>query len=346
MEKIAVAVISFLITIVVTPVAIYQAKKRGWVDLPNERKVHKVPMPRVGGLGILAGIVAGMVLTSFFESSTWTLWLLIPVVLISLMGFMDDVKGLSFKTKFLVQIVASVLAVLFVGVNISEVTNPFNHARIEFGPLGPVVTVIWIVGITNAVNLSDGLDGLAAGLSAISALTLAVTSAKNNMAAALISLSVFSSALAFLKYNFHPAKTFMGDTGSQLLGFILAVIAVKGSSLSASTLSLAIPLLAIGVPILDTVYAFVRRMVRGGNPFLPDKMHIHHQLLNIGFSHVQAVLFMYAVSSGLAAIAILYRGKHELTLLASYSFIAIALLAFLKVMRVRASKRNGRRKHG
>ncbi len=345
LEKIAVGVGAFLVTLAVTPFAIWLAHKNNWVDVPNERKIHTQPMPRIGGLGILAGIVVGFFLTAIFESSNWVLWLLIPVMLISVMGFIDDVRGLSFKTKFLVQIMASILAVVFVGVNISGFTNPLTHTHINFGLLGPVITVVWIVGITNAVNLSDGLDGLAAGLSAISALTLAITSARNSMAAALISLSVFSSAVGFLRYNFHPAKTFMGDTGSQLLGFTLAVIAVKGASLSASTLSLAIPLLAIGVPILDTIYAFARRMIKGGNPFLPDKKHIHHQLLSIGFSHVQAVVFMYAVSSVLAVVAIIYRGKHELTLLAFYSVIAVALLAFLKVMRVRAQK-NGRRKNG
>ncbi len=344
MDKFVVALTSFLVTLFVTPFAIKLSKSKGWVDIPNERKIHTTPMPRIGGVGILAGTISGLILVFAYQHASWVLWLLAICLLISLMGFWDDVKGLSFKVKFLFQIVGAILAIWLVGANIPYITNPFSHARIEFGIFGPVVALVWIVGITNAINLSDGLDGLAAGLSAISALTLAVTSAKTNMVAALVALTVFSSAIAFLRYNFHPAKTFMGDTGSQLLGFILAVISIKGASLSASTLSLAIPLLAIGIPILDTAYAFIRRMVKKGNPFLPDKMHIHHQLLSIGFSHVGAVLFMYMISGALAAIAILYRGKHELTLLASYSTIAIALLAFLKVMRMRTTRKNGRRK--
>ncbi len=346
MDKFIVAIVSFLITLLLTPLAIKLAKANNWVDLPNERKIHTVPMPRIGGVGIFLGIIAGLLVTYYYYHLNWILWMVAISTLISLMGFIDDVKGLSFKVKFLVQIIGAVLAIWLVGVNIPFITNPFTHAKISFGIFGPLISVIWIVGITNAINLSDGLDGLAAGLSAISALTLAATSAKTEMAVALVALAVFASAIGFLRYNFHPAKTFMGDTGSQLLGFMLAILAIKGSSLSASTLSLAIPLLAIGIPILDTMYAFIRRMVRKGNPFLPDKMHIHHQLLSIGFSHVGAVLFMYAVSGTLATIAIVYRGKHELTLLASYSIIAIALLAFLKVMRVRSYKRNGGRENG
>ena len=346
MDNFIVALISFFVTLSVTPIAIKLAKSNGWVDIPNERKIHSVPMPRTGGLGIFAGIAAGLLVAFAYQHSTWILWLLAIASLISFMGFWDDVKGLSFKIKFLFQIVGAILAIWLVGVNIPDIANPFFHTKLNFGIFGPVVTLIWIVGITNAINLSDGLDGLAAGLSAISALTLAVTSARVNVSAALVALAVFSSAIGFLRYNFHPAKTFMGDTGSQLLGFTLAVISIKGASLSASTLSLAIPLLAIGIPILDTTYAFIRRMVRKGNPFLPDKMHIHHQLLNIGFSHTGAVLFMYAVSGALAVIAMTFRGKHELTLLASYSIIAIALLAFLKVMRVRISRSKGGTKNG
>ena len=346
MDKFIVALTSFLVTLFVTPFAIRLAKAKGWVDLPNKRKIHTVPMPRTGGIGILAGITAGLAVVFAYQHSDWVLWLMAISSLIALMGFIDDVIGLSFKVKFLVQIVGAILAIWLIGVNIPYITNPFSHTKIEFGILGPVVAVVWIVGITNAINLSDGLDGLAAGLSAISALTLAVTSARTNASAALAALAIFSSAVAFLKYNFHPAKTFMGDTGSQLLGFTLAVLSIKGASLSASTLSLAIPLLAMGIPVLDTAYAFIRRVVKGDNPFLPDKMHIHHQLLDIGFSHVGAVLFMYAISGALAAIAITFRGKHELTSLASYSIIAIALLAFLKVMRVRISKKNGRHENG
>ncbi len=343
MNKLIIATFSFLTTLLATPIAIHLAKVKGWVDLPNARKVHKVAMPRVGGLGILSGIVVGVILTCFFKHQSWPFLFLIPAVLISMMGFVDDVKNISFKIKFAVQILAAILAVVLVGANISYIANPLTHSKIEFGIFGPIIAVVWIVGITNAINLSDGLDGLAAGLSAIAALALAFTSARVNTTTAYIALTVFASSVAFLKYNFHPAKTFMGDTGSQLLGFTLAVISIKGASLSASTLSLAIPILALGIPILDTVYAFIRRMMKKGNPFLPDKMHIHHQLLSIGFSHVGTVLFIYAISIIFAITAMVFRGSHELTLLAFYMIIAIALLAFLKVMRGKDVKRRSKR---
>ncbi len=342
MDKFIVATFSFLTTLLTTPIAIHLAKVKGWVDFPNARKIHKVPMPRIGGLGILSGITVGIILTGFFKHQSWPFLFLIPAVLISLMGFADDIKNLSFKIKFAVQILAAILAVVLIGANIPYVANPFNHSKIEFGIFGPVIAVIWIVGITNAINLSDGLDGLAAGLSAIAALALAFTSARVDTTTAYIALAVFASAVAFLRYNFHPAKTFMGDTGSQLLGFTLAVISIKGASLSASALSLAIPILALGIPILDTAYAFIRRMAKGDNPFLPDKMHIHHQLLNMGFSHVGTVLFMYAISIVFAVTAMIFRGSHELTLFAFYMIIAIALLAFLRVMRGKNVKRRNK----
>ncbi len=341
MDRIAIGLIVFVVTMIVTPFSIRFAKKHGFVDIPDKRKIHKIPIPRIGGIGIFAGILVGIFATVFFTKDTWQLWALIPISLIALMGFVDDVKGLSFKIKFLVQIVASVLAVVLVGASLNHFNNPFGGG-ISLGIFGPILAILWMVGVTNAINLTDGLDGLAAGISAISAFTIAVTSARVNVAATLVAISVFASSVAFLRYNFHPAKTFMGDTGSQLLGFTLALLAIKGASLSASTLSLVVPLLALGVPILDTVYAFGRRILGGHNPFLPDKMHIHHQLLSIGFSHVTAVLFMYAISILFAIIAITYKGIHELTAVAFYIIIGILLISFLWVMRKRRAK-NGRR---
>ncbi len=341
MDRITIGFIAFVITIIVTPISIRFAKKHGFVDIPDKRKIHKTPIPRIGGIGIFAGILVGIFATAFFTKDRWQLWALLPISLIALMGFVDDVKGLSFKIKFLVQIVASVLAVILVGANLSHFNNPFGGG-ISLGIFGPILSILWMVGVTNAINLTDGLDGLAAGISAISAFTIAVTSARVNVAATLVAISVFASSVAFLRYNFHPAKTFMGDTGSQLLGFTLALLAIKGASLSASTLSLAVPLLALGVPILDTVYAFGRRILGGHNPFLPDKMHIHHQLLSIGFSQVTAVLFMYAISVLFSIIAITYKGAHELTAVAFYIIIGIVLISFLWVMRKRRAK-NGRR---
>ncbi len=340
MDRITVGIIAFIITLIVTPFAIRLAKKYGWVDIPNERKIHKIPTPRVGGIGILFGISAGILAAGFFSKQSWVFWSLVPLTLISVMGFIDDIRGLSFKIKFLFQIIAAILAIILTGTNINHMNNPFG-GEIKLGIFGFIFTVIWIVGVTNAVNLTDGLDGLAAGISAISAITIAITSARSNMAATLVALAIFASTVAFLRYNFHPAKTFMGDTGSQLLGFALAMISIKGASLSASTLSLAIPLLAIGIPILDTVYAFSRRILGGHNPFLPDKMHIHHQLLSIGFSQVTAVLFMYAVSVIFSVIAISYKGIHDLTAIAFYILIGVLLLSFLWVMRKRSEK-NGR----
>ncbi|MCL5032931.1 MAG: undecaprenyl/decaprenyl-phosphate alpha-N-acetylglucosaminyl 1-phosphate transferase [Thermotogae bacterium] len=341
MDRITIGLIAFIVTMVVTPFAIRFAKKHGLVDVPDKRKIHKIPTPRIGGIGIFAGVLIGISATAFFTKDTWQLWALIPISLIAVMGFVDDVKGLSFKIKFLVQIVASILAVILVGANLSHFNNPFGGG-ISLGVFGPILAVLWMVGVTNAINLTDGLDGLASGVSAISAFTIAVTSSRVNVAATLVAISVFASSMAFLRYNFHPAKTFMGDTGSQLLGFTLALIAIKGASISASTLSLAVPLLALGVPILDTVYAFGRRILGGHNPFLPDKMHIHHQLLEIGFSQITAVLFMYAVSILFSIIAVTYSGIHELTAIAFYIIIGILLISFLWVMRKRRAK-NGRR---
>lgn len=340
LDRVIVGLIAFLATILITPLAIIFAKKHNFVDIPDKRKIHKSPTPRIGGIGIASGIFAGMIVTGILTRMTWVFWSLIPFGIITIMGFIDDVKGLSFKWKFLIQIIASILAIVLVGTNIDHINNPFGGS-INFGIFGPILTIIWLVGVTNAINLTDGLDGLAAGISAISAFTIAITASRVDVTATLVAISIFASAVAFLRYNFHPAKTFMGDTGSQLLGFSLALIAIKGASLSASTLSLAVPLLALGFPILDTVYAFARRILGGRNPFLPDKMHIHHQLLDIGFSQITAVLFMYAISILFSIIAIKYRGIHDLTAIAFYIIIGILLISFLWVMRKRRAK-NGR----
>lgn len=337
LDRVIIGLIAFAVTMAVTPFAIKFAKKHGLVDIPNKRKIHKIPTPRIGGIGIFAGIFIGTVATLFFTKDNWQLWALVPFSLMAVMGFVDDVKGLSFKMKFLVQIIAAILALVLTGASIDHFNNPFGGA-IYLGVFGPVLSLLWIVGVTNAINLTDGLDGLAAGISAIAAFTIAITSARVNVAATLVAISIFASSIAFLKYNFHPAKTFMGDTGSQLLGFALALIALKGASLSASTISLAVPLLALGVPILDTFYAFARRIFGGHNPFLPDKMHIHHQLLEIGFSQVTAVLFIYSISILFSVISVVYKGIHELTAVAFYIVIGILLISFLWVMRKRRTK--------
>ena len=225
--------------------------------------------------------------------------------MIVIIGLIDDYKNLPAKVKLLGQILAACVVVYF-DVRIDVITDPFgDYLYLEY--LAAPATVFWIVGLTNTVNLIDGLDGLAAGVSTIASITIMLVALQEDvMIVALFTAALAGAALGFLRYNFNPAKIFMGDTGSMFLGFILAGISVIGAVKCTATIALIVPILALGLPIMDTTFAIIRRY-RGGVPiFKPDKGHLHHRLLDLGFSQRQAVLLMYVISAllGLSAVAL------------------------------------------
>ena len=304
-------VIAAGVALLITPGVIFLAARTGAMDAPDARKVHKKPIPRIGGIGIYAAFMAAIFsVLSFVEVTaevrTELIGLMVGGSLIVLVGVIDDYKNLPAKVKLVGQILAAAVLVIAFDVRIDFITDPFgDYIYTEW--LAIPVTIFWIVGLTNTVNLIDGLDGLAAGVSTIASITIFLVALQQGiLLVAVLTAALAGAAFGFLYYNFNPARIFMGDSGSMFLGYMLAGISVNGAGKSAATIALIVPILALGLPILDTTFAIVRRY-RGGVPiFKPDKGHLHHRLLDLGFSQRQAVLLMYVISAllGLSAVAL------------------------------------------
>ena len=304
-------VIAAGVALLITPGVIFLAARTGAMDAPDARKVHKKPIPRIGGIGIYAAFMAAIFsVLSFVEVTaevrTELIGLMVGGSLIVLVGVIDDYKNLPAKVKLVGQILAAAVLVIAFDVRIDFITDPFgDYIYTEW--LAIPVTIFWIVVLTNTVNLIDGLDGLAAGVSTIASITIFLVALQQGiLLVAVLTAALAGAAFGFLYYNFNPARIFMGDSGSMFLGYMLAGISVIGAVKSAATIALIVPILALGLPILDTTFAIVRRY-RGGVPiFKPDKGHLHHRLLDLGFSQRQAVLLMYVISAllGLSAVAL------------------------------------------
>ncbi|MCL6639356.1 MAG: undecaprenyl/decaprenyl-phosphate alpha-N-acetylglucosaminyl 1-phosphate transferase [Firmicutes bacterium] len=300
------------LALAVTPAVRRWAFKCGAVDRPDHRKVHRRTMPRMGGLAVYISFAAAVLLTR--EITFQTAGLLAGGSVIVLFGILDDTRGLSPRLKLAGQIVAA-LAVIPFGLQVEFLTNPFGGDVIDLGLLAVPVTVLWLVAVTNAVNLIDGLDGLAGGTSFIAALTLAAVvwiditangGSPGQADALALTLILAAAVLGFLRYNFFPAKIFLGDTGSMFLGFSVAALAVMGLAKGATFISVVVPVVILGIPILDTFFAVVRRWSGHRPIFSPDKEHLHHRLMDLGLSHRQAVLCIYGVNFilGLSAIVL------------------------------------------
>jgi len=294
-------IMAFVIVFLGTPLVKKIALRIKALDEPTERKVHSAPMPRLGGLAICLGFWVTVLLTT--EMTGELFGLLAGGLLITFVGIIDDVRGVTAKQKLAVQIIAACV-VMFAGVHIEFITHPLRDV-VSLGMWSYPLTLLWIIGITNAVNLIDGLDGLAAGVSAIAAVTLGIIAfIETSSEAAGIAFILAASILGFLKYNFHPAQIFMGDTGSLFLGFNLSVLSIISLTKSATVISLFLPVVILGIPIVDTLFAIVRRYFGGKPIFSADKGHLHHRLLGLGMSHRGTVLAMYAVSIILSLSAI------------------------------------------
>lgn len=318
---------AFIFTFVATPNARKIAFKigEGAVDKPKDaRRMHKKPIPRIGGLAMIFGFIVPIVTILVFskisgDSQFWsqytfasrhTTGMFMALAIIVVMGFIDDCKDLPAKLKFVVQIVAA-LIVIFVGdIKIDVFTNPNflsdNPYWVLPEWLSIVLTVIWIVFITNAVNFIDGLDGLAAGVSAIMSVSLVFISIRvGEYPIAILGIALMGSCFGFLPFNFNPAKIFMGDTGSTFLGFMLATLSIQGVFKSYAVISFAVPLLILGLPLFDASFAMIRRILRGESPMKADRGHLHHRLVDMGFSQKQTVFILYAISGVLGITAVL-----------------------------------------
>ncbi|XKG87066.1 undecaprenyl/decaprenyl-phosphate alpha-N-acetylglucosaminyl 1-phosphate transferase [Sutcliffiella horikoshii] len=295
-------VVSFITVLVITPLVIKFAHYIGATDKPNHRKVHQKIMPRLGGLAIFIGVVVGYVFVGLYDQRITGIT--IGALIIVLIGIFDDKYELKARTKLLGQIAAAGV-IVYTGLKIDFITIPFIVERLELGWLSIPITILWIVGITNAINLIDGLDGLAAGISTIAIGTIAVIAGLGGKELILtLSLIILGSTIGFLFYNFHPAKIFMGDTGALFLGYCISVLSLLGLYKSVTLFSFVIPIIILGVPVFDTAFAIIRRILNKQPISAPDKSHLHHRLLASGLSHRNTVLVIYGFGITFAACAI------------------------------------------
>ena len=305
------------------------AHKVGAIDVPKDaRRMHKKPIPRLGGLAIYGGFLCSILI--FGQLDETMLCVLLGAAIIVALGIFDDVLALGAKLKFVVQIVAAAIPVCIGDLQIGLFTNlnplsdtPFVH----LGILAVPVTIIWIVGITNAVNLIDGLDGLAVGVSSIAAITmLAVALLTGNMPIAITMAALAGACIGFMPYNLNPAKIFMGDTGSTFLGYMLATVSIMGLFKFYAVISFAVPFLILGLPIFDTANAIIRRVAAGRSPMSPDRGHVHHKLIDMGFNQKQAVAILYAISATLGLTAVVLTSSGEVTAIVLLLAVLAAIL--------------------
>lgn len=295
---------SFVTTIAFTPVVRSFADKYGILDEPGHRKIHNNSVPSLGGIAIYFGLLASIITNWHPEFQTELYGIITAGTIILLIGIADDVYGLSAMIKLFGQIIVSLILVSF-GVRfvfVTEATGSIVHLSTV---LGVSLTVFWMVGMMNAINLTDGLDGLAAGVSCIGAASLGIISVFYEIGMpTFLSAAICGASLGFLIFNFNPAKIFLGDSGAMLLGFLLGSITVLSATSRSGTMTLFVPILALGVPIFDTGFAILRRLASGRCIFAADQEHLHHRLVSKGHTQKQAVLMIHGISLCLGVIAV------------------------------------------
>lgn len=322
--------ISTIISFMATPLVKKLAIKIHAIDTPkDERRVHKKPIPLLGGLAIYFAFIISLILKKG-ALETSEIGIIIGATIIVIGGVIDDIKDLKPIVKLCFQIAAAICLIAS-GVSITILTNPFDsiNGLIYISWLYIPFTLIWVVGITNALNLIDGLDGLAAGVALISTITIFIIAIIHGRSEAAILTSILGGAIiGFLPFNFNPASIFMGDTGAQLLGFLLAAISMEGTIKSATAFAVSVPILALGLPIYDTIFAMIRRKVNGKPISQGDRGHLHHRLLDLGLSQKQVVIIMYFISAILGGIAII---AMQVSTVRSYFLMAlvITIIVFL-----------------
>lgn len=317
--------VTFLVSCILVPLAKKCANHVGALDMPNERKIHKSAMPRMGGLAIFGGFLIGYIL--YGDINTQMISILIGAFIIFLLGIFDDIKPIKAKYKFLVQIIAAIIVVLYGQIYFTEIT--FLGLKLEFNIyISYFLSIFFIVAISNAINLIDGMDGLASGISSIYFGTIAIIAFILNRIGNLdviLSLIMLGSTLGFLFWNFPPAKIFMGDSGSLFLGFMISVIALLGLKVVTLT-SLVIPVTILAIPIFDTVLAIFRRILKGESIGTPDKEHFHHQLLKMKFSPSTSLIVIYSINIIFSSISIFYIIGDKIEAIVLYLLILLLLL--------------------
>lgn len=347
-QYIVIFLIPLIIALILTPLVIRFAKLVGAIDYPNERKVHKSPVPRLGGIAIYLSFIFSLYVFSLIDpvnaylSSDNVLMIILSSTVVLLLGVWDDIKELKPGKKFLGQCIAATI-VYIAGFRVSAITS-LSGDMLNLGILDYPITLLWIVGITNAFNLIDGLDGLATGVAAIAGVTIfSISVVKEDITSAILVLAFVGAIVGFMKYNFYNAKIFLGDSGSLLIGFTLAIFGILSKTKSSTAFSVIFPLLVLGLPIMDTMLSMLRRFIKSIKPdqkysnkktglksiFYPDRNHIHHQLMGFGFSQKKVVIILYVVSVILGSVAFTITLVN--TLVAVPILVGIAVIIFIGV---------------
>jgi UDP-GlcNAc:undecaprenyl-phosphate GlcNAc-1-phosphate transferase len=328
---VAAALISFVLTPIVRRIALHVDA----VDQPDDRRVNIVPIPRGGGVAVAAAFIlvalAFTVVNAQFKFLNTPSTIDVPSLVALLLGgalaaafgVLDDYFDLRARWQFLAQLALALFAVAL-GVSIAFLSNPFGSQLIRLeGPFAVGFTVLWIVGMINSINFIDGLDGLSSGVVFIAAVTLGLISLSfiSQPYVAVLCFALAGSLLGFLRYNFHPATVFVGTSGVMFMGYTLAVLSIMG------TAKIAVALLVLAVPIIDAFWIIVRRLAQRRSPFSPDRGHLHHRLLDVGLSHRQTVLLIYAICVGLGALSLLISGAGQF-----YAFIGVFILIGLALL--------------
>lgn len=335
--------LAFITAFVITPYTIRLAKKVGAADIPNDRRVNKKPMPRLGGIAVIAGFLVSaiyLVITMRIENkidftadglNMKLLGFFLGAVILGVTCFIDDAKGIKPLVKLAGQVLAAI-AVVSSGLLIDNFTIPFKENSVALNEVfSYILTIFWIVGITNAINLIDGLDGLSSGITLISCISLLIIFSLNESPLiAIILITALSGAIVgFLPYNFNPARTFIGDVGSNFMGYAIAVISILGVAKTYTAIVIIAPIIVLGLPIFDTLWAIIRRIAKTKSikgVFKADKGHFHHRLMAKGYTQKQAVLILYGVTAtlGMTAIILLDSGVWKAM---SFALLVVAIVA-------------------
>ncbi|EHI69066.1 glycosyltransferase family 4 protein [Streptococcus ictaluri] len=343
----------FILSLIFTPLVRFLAFRVGVVDNPNARRVNKVPMPTSGGLAVFSSfLITSLILMPmasagiYFEGQTYFQYIL-PVIagalLITITGFLDDIFELRPKLKMLGILMGAIVIWAFTDFKFDSFKIPFGGPLLVFGPfLTFFLTVLWIVSITNAINLIDGLDGLVSGVSIISLLTMAIVSyfflPQTDFFLTLTILVLIACISGFFPYNYHPAIIYLGDTGALFIGFMIGVLSLEGLK-NATAVAVVTPVIILGVPIMDTIVAIIRRSLSGKKFYEPDKMHLHHRLLSMGFTHRGAVLVVYGIAMLFSLISLLLNVSSRVGGVLLMLGLIFALEVFIEGLEIWGEKR-------
>ena len=334
--------IAFIVSMMLTPYTIRIAEKIGAVDVPRDRRrMHTREMPKFGGPAVIIGFLVSVIylLTVMSIEGSIELFtqeqygikligLFLGIVVISIVGIIDDTKTLKPLAKLVGQVLAALVVIAF-GIRIEQITIPFLYEIGLSEIFSVILTILWIVGITNAINLIDGLDGLSSGITLISCISLLIIFSLNEspLIAIILITALIGALVGFLPFNFAPAKTFIGDTGSNFLGFMLAVISILGIAKTYTIAVIVLPVIVLGLPIFDVIWAIIRRIIKGKSlkaVFKADKGHLHHKLVAKGFSQKQAVLILYGISAAFGMFAVIL---FDSGILKALSFLLMVIAA-------------------